>query len=324
MTNEQADGRQHPAEQTTPPTTFRGSDDLPLLYRCASHTSLTAQHRFLLALRLRLGGLLGAVAGAALPACTVAGINVGGLIALVSFAVALAAELYVAITRPERTWYEGRAVAESVKTLAWRYMVRGESFEDIDDPEADRILQREITGILNGVDLELGVVEATGPQVTEAMRAVRRSDYQTRRQIYLEQRIRDQEEWYSRKQAWNAQRGHRWLITTIMFEFLGLLGGAVWAFADVSFDFIGVFAAFAATITAWVQAKQYQTLATAYGITTQELGMVLSEAELVTSEAGWADFVGESEEAISREHTLWRASRGLRVRPIRHGERNLR
>ena len=94
MTNEQADGRQHPAEQTTPPTTFRGSDDLPLLYRCASHTSLTAQHRFLLALRLRLGGLLGAVAGAALPACTVAGINVGGLIALVSFAVALAAELY--------------------------------------------------------------------------------------------------------------------------------------------------------------------------------------------------------------------------------------
>ena len=53
MTNEQADGRQHPAEQTTPPTTFRGSDDLPHLYRCASHTSLTAQHRFLLALRLR-------------------------------------------------------------------------------------------------------------------------------------------------------------------------------------------------------------------------------------------------------------------------------
>ena len=81
----------------------------------------------------------------------------------------------MAITRPERTWYEGRAVAESVKTLAWRYMVRGESFEDIDDPEADRILQREITGILNGVDLELGVVEATGPQVTEAMCAVRRS-----------------------------------------------------------------------------------------------------------------------------------------------------
>lgn len=226
----------------------------------------------------------------------------------------------MAINRPERTWYEGRAAAESVKTLAWRYMVRGESFADINDPEADRTLQREITGILNGLDLELGGAEAQGPQITEAMRAIRRSDYQTRREFYLAERIQAQEQWYSRKQNWNAKRGHQWLIATIVFEFLGLLGGAVWAFTELSFDFIGVFAALAATITAWTQAKQYQTLATAYGITAQELSMVLSEAELVTTEAEWADFVGESEEAISREHTLWRASRGLRVRSQRRGE----
>lgn len=324
MTSEQVGSTQHHPEEATPSATFRGPDDLPLLYRCASHTSLTAQHRFFGALRLRLGGLLGAVAGATLIASTMAGINVGGLIALVSFAVALAAELYVAIAGPERTWYEGRAAAESVKTLAWRYMVRGESFDDIEDREADRILQREIMGILNGLDLDLGLggVEAQGPQVTEAMRAIRRSDYQTRRQLYLAERIRGQEQWYSQKQGWNAKRGHQWLIATIVFEFLGLLGGAAWAFTDISFDFIGVFAAFAATITAWTQAKQYQTLATAYGITTQELAMVLSEAELVTSEADWAAFVGESEEAISREHTLWRASRGLQVRPTRREGRN--
>ena len=322
MTSEQADGMQHPPGQATPPASFNGREDLPLLYRSASHTSQTAQRRFLAALQLRLGGLLGAVVGATLTAWTVAGVNVGGLVAFVSFAVALAAELYVAINRPERTWYESRAAAESVKTLAWRYMVRGESFANIDDPEADRVLQREITGILNGLDLELGGVEAHGPQITEAMRTIRRSDYQTRRDLYLAERIRAQEQWYSRKQDWNAHRGHQWLIATIVFEFLGLLGGAVWAFTEISFDFIGVFAAIAATITAWTQAKQYQTLATAYGITAQELSMELSEAELVTTEADWADFVGESEEAISREHTLWRASRGLRVRTLPRGRHN--
>ena len=94
--------------------------------------------------------------------------------------------------------------------------------------------------------------------------------------------------------------------------------------SPTSLDFTRCLAAFAATITAWVQAKQYQTLATAYGITTQELGMVLSGSRTRDQRSRLGDFVGESEDAISREHTLWRASRGLRVRPIRHGERNLR
>lgn len=127
MTSEQASDAQHPPRKATSPATLDGPEGLPLLYRSASRTSQTAQRRFLAALRLRLGGLLGAVVGATLTAWTVADINVGGLVALVSFAVALAAELYVAINRPERTWYEGRAAAESVKTLAWRYMVRPRS-----------------------------------------------------------------------------------------------------------------------------------------------------------------------------------------------------
>jgi len=293
---------------------FRDPDDLPLLYRCANTSSMLAQRRFFRALRLRLAGLLGAVVGAALTSWTVAGVNVGGLIALVSFAVALAAELYVAIVRPERAWYEGRAAAESAKTLAWRYMVRGESFEDIDDPRADRLFTSELREVLRCMDLTLDAADARGAQITDAMRVIRGAAFPTRRTLYLEQRIEDQKAWYSRKEKLNATRGHQWLVATITLEILGLLGGAVWAFTEVSFDFIGVFAALAATITAWSQAKQHQTLATAYGITAQELGMVLTEAESVTSEADWATFVGESEEAISREHTLWRASRGIRPR----------
>ena len=34
----------------------------------------------------------------------------------------------MARTSPLTTWYEGRAAAESAKTLAWRYMVRAEPF----------------------------------------------------------------------------------------------------------------------------------------------------------------------------------------------------
>jgi hypothetical protein len=65
-------------------------------------------------------------------------------------------------------------------------------------------------------------------------------------------------------------------------------------------------------VTAWVQAKQYQNLATAYGVTSQELSSVASEVATLTDEALWARFVREAEQTISREHTLWRASRGVR------------
>ena len=50
-------------------------------------------------------------------------------------------------------------------------------------------------------------------------------------------------------------------------------------------------------------------LATAYAVAHHELGLIASRIDEIAAEADWARFVDESEEAISREHTLWRASR---------------
>jgi len=50
------------------------------------------------------------------------------LVAVAAFVWAVIVELYLFIVRPERIWYEGRAAAESVKTMAWRYGVGGAPF----------------------------------------------------------------------------------------------------------------------------------------------------------------------------------------------------
>ena len=63
-------------------------------------------------------------------------------------------------------------------------------------------------------------------------------------------------------------------------------------------------------VMAWIEAKQHRNLATAYGIASQELASIASELPTLNSEDGWADFVAKAEEAISREHTLWRALPG--------------
>ncbi|CUR57954.1 conserved membrane hypothetical protein [metagenome] len=271
--------------------------------------------------KARLGGLLIAALGAAV-AISIKELNVGGIVAFVAFVAALIAELYGALVRPEKTWYEGRAAAESTKTLAWRYAVRGESFESGLQHDVDRAFLRSLTDILRDLgDLNVTVGSDTGEQITRKMREARLLSFEERRALYLESRILDQQTWYSNKSGWNERRAHAWLLAGIAFEGVGVLGAALIAFFDFDVDLLGIAAAGAATAAAWVQTKQYQNLATAYGVTAQELSSVASEVSVMKDEESWARLVGESEEAISREHTLWRASRGLGLKP--HPEKDL-
>jgi hypothetical protein len=144
------------------------------------------------------------------------------------------------------------------------------------------------------------------------MREVRALDFAGRRQIYREERIADQQRWYFEKARWNDHRARAWVLVSIVLEISGLVGAALAAFGWVDFGLLGFLAAAAASVIAWIEAKQHRTLATAYGIASQELASIATELTL-TGEERWASFVGRAEAAISREHTLWRASRGLRA-----------
>jgi SMODS and SLOG-associating 2TM effector domain 1 len=44
-------------------------------------------------------------------------------------------------------------------------------------------------------------------------------------------------------------------------------------------------------------------------VASQELSAISGQVDWSASERDWAHFVDQAEEAISREHTLWRASR---------------
>ena len=81
----------------------------------------------------------------------------------------------------------------------------------------------------------------------------------------------------------------------------------------LTFDALWIIAAVAAGIASWAQTRQYGQTQRAYGIAAQELATIKAEAAL-TTEDDWPRFVAEAEEAISREHVLCRASRGLLVR----------
>jgi hypothetical protein len=291
--------------------------NFPALFRSADRESLRAQRSYLRSLRVRLGALLVAAFGGALTLTTAGGFQIGGGLAFLAFACALGAELFLATTSPLATWYEGRAAAESAKTLAWRYMVRGEPFE-VDEPDVDKQFLAQTHSLLQDLQsLSLSTGEPDAHQITDRMRQIRALDFEERRQIYLVDRIADQQRWYSEKARWNDRRARSWVLVSIVLEIAGLIGGALKAFGWINFDLLGFLAAAAGCVMAWIEAKQHRNLATAYGIASQELASIATELPMVSSEERWAALVGQAEEAISREHTLWRASRGLSDR-FRH------
>jgi len=243
-----------------------------------------------------------------------------GVAAALCFLIALLVELYLLKNKPERSWYEGRAAAESVKTLSWRYMMGAEPFS-IDGPQADidcAFLDRlnDVLSVLKDVDLVVG--PDVGEQVGPAMRAVRVASLDERKSVYEGNRVREQQDWYSVKAIWNRNRATLWTLAMIAVEAAGTIAAILKTVGVVRDDLLGLGGALVAAMTAWLQTKQHRTLATAYSVTALELSSIRSRIAHQKTEEDWSKFVGDAEEAFSREHTLWKASRGVRPSALGH------
>jgi SMODS and SLOG-associating 2TM effector domain 3/SMODS and SLOG-associating 2TM effector domain 1 len=290
--------------------------DLPPLYHAADKSSMEAQSRFLWATRIRLLGVLAAAFfGLFTWKFGSSPVDWSGVLAASCFVVALLVEGSLYQTKPERTWYEGRAVAESVKTLSWRYAVGGEPFNvegDAEQAVADLFLAR-LRGLFDVVkDLDLVHPTSSEQQITQQIRDTRSSSLADRKATYETGRVADQQNWYRRKANWNKRRAGRWTEAVLAVEAMGVICGILKAVGSIEGDLLTFSGVIVATMMAWLQAKQYRTIATAYTVTALELASVRSKIADQKTEAQWAQFVNDAEEAFSREHTLWKASRGVR------------
>jgi hypothetical protein len=289
--------------------------DLPPLYHAADASSGLAQKWFLNATRLRL---LGFIAAAMFGLLTwrhgTSPTDWAGVLAASCFIATLVVEGYLLRFTPERTWYEGRAAAESVKTLSWRYAIGGEPFNIGTRPETEteELFLTQLDEVLKVVkDLDLVAPTSSGEQISDAMRRVRGLSFAERKKIYEHDRVEDQQTWYAKKSAWNKTRASRWTGGMLLVEGVGIFAGILKAVGIIEGDLLGFAGAVVAAMTAWLQTKQHRTLATAYSVTALELASVRSKISHQTNEADWATFVDDAEEAFSREHTLWKASRGV-------------
>ena len=191
-------------------------------------------------------------------------------------------------------------------------MVGGAPFGlEADTPEGvDKLFIEKIRDVFRDLDPDQVSLASDAPhQITPVMRSMRSLDSSERRDLYDIARIEDQRAWYSKKAAWNQDRGMLFGVLALLLEVAGLVLAGLKAALVVELDFLGLVAAVGAGVAAWSQAKQYQMLGSAYSIAAQELAAIRDDMGVERTEGEWALFVDDCEEAISREHTLWHASR---------------
>lgn len=323
-----------PGAQAAHPTPTLTDAGMPPLFHHADQRSIKAQKRFFdwlwwELILLGLGVLVGAFNGIAtsvgpvsliVPPFTVVGLRVTTLSAFeiteaALLTVALVMRLIRVITRPERLWYEARAVAESVKSIAWRYAVGGEPFQEARTGDD---LAAIVTDRFNGIRTDLSKYKAPDMiaqqhQVTPEMRAVRELPLNARKHIYRVGRVVDQQKWYARKSEFNRNRAnlsHGVLIAVeIVAIFAALIPLILAALHIFPLNLQSLAANIAGGGAAWMQAKRYEDLTTSYKVTASELKQVAANIDQPQEESDWARFVENAEGSMSREHQLWRATR---------------
>jgi hypothetical protein len=291
------------------PTSFADAD-LPALFRSADMLSIEGRKRR----RRYFIGFLLCDLGAAFCSAFDGHPRALSIVAVVLLIAGLGGTVALLQESPEADWYRGRALAESVKTLSWRYMMCAEPYtHGLPIVEADRKLIQELEALLKvdrALSRGLNLRDHTDVQITDRMRAVRYSEVHQRKEFYLRHRLKNQKVWYSR----SAGRARTWLAVC-RWALVGIQLGLVLAAFSITFwpsqvfSPVGLLSALAASVIAWQQLNEFAGIAVAYNLTSHELAGLESLIGPVATNKELEEFVLNAERAISREHTLWRARR---------------
>jgi ABC-type multidrug transport system fused ATPase/permease subunit len=219
----------------------------------------------------------------------------------------LSCSVYLFAARPDRYWYAARAVAESIKTVTWRFVTKAEPFTGRQEEDLHRF--RNILKAI--VDQNKEVTQRLsqhldGVQVTDSMKAFRDESTSRRLALYVKLRVSEQQLWYASRSHHNRRRA------SLFFALLIVTNAIMVAFAIAKVAYprptfwpIDVLVAVSAALLSWIQAKKYSEQASSYALAAHEISLIKEQSATIKSDPVLSAFVGDAENAFSREHTQW-------------------
>jgi hypothetical protein len=286
----------------------------PALYRCADDASSSGQKWYIRWVTINLLLLFAGALVGSIGLTEVESKRLANTITAIIFFGAVGVTILLATRRWEKIWYAGRAVAESAKSLTWKFACAADPFPSTmsyrESVELFTTSLKELLSEHKQLAPLLAGPNATGEQITSYMEGLRNAAVGVRRDVYLAQRVNDQQLWYARKSAANRNFRNFWFCFLVLFQ-MAAGGAAVLLAVYPAFPWKApaVFSTLASATVAWGAMKRYQELAQAYGLAAQELSLIAARATHIRTEAELARFVNDAETAISREHAMWVARR---------------
>jgi hypothetical protein len=291
---------------------------LPEPFWTADTASLSGQRQ---AIRWYVGQITMLIIAAAvgIPTIHAKGLNLSPVFSVLAFIGAYYFWERLREEKPQARWYEGRAAAESVKTLAWKYVVRARPFAgEGDSVPADSAYETQMGEVFQAFRDSPVIPTGIRPAITDEMRKLRRAPLAVRRDLYLQERVRAQRTWYLSRAEQCENETAKWQLLAVAAIIVGGGFALLQIFDVIPWHVLGLFTTMAASVTAWTQLKQFGPLASAYRLAGTELDMIevqLSRLDMARSDAEevWSRLARDAEDAVSREHTIWRARRDRRV-----------
>jgi len=164
-------------------------NDLPAIFRAADKSSISAQRRYLYLVIFDLGLMILGAISTSLPLGVGQIKTIAAIAGAIVIGISLILMLVMKIAAYEDLWYSGRAIAESVKTLTWRYMICAEPyFRECRQKDIDTQFISHLEMILKARK-SLGLAMAgdanSGDQITQRMRDIRESNFEDQKKNIL-------------------------------------------------------------------------------------------------------------------------------------------
>jgi len=281
--------------------------NFPALYQAADKASIDAQCVYYFALRCYLILL---IVAAFVSFYWPKGVY-GALLSAILFLVTLGILIWLKVQKPEDIWYNGRAVAESIKTRTWRWMMKAEPYEnDFSEEQTQKEFLSDLKAILRQ-NRSLSSFLEWNPDLGEAisveMKVVRSLSLAERLDIYKNERVDNQSIWYSKKSQFNKRKSKQWFIVSIVLHSAAVLM-LLYRIKEPGATLpIEIMATAASAVLTWLQAKKHNELKSSYTLAAHEIVLIKSEYASINTDNQLSDFVVNSEAAFSREHTQWTA-----------------
>lgn len=243
-------------------------------------------------------------------------------IVITLFLLGIGAQLARQIGHFEDKWFQGRAVAETAKSLGWQYSMGTWAVQLGSSADQNLIDLLNSTMKEYSRSMKPKVHPSISNEISPEMKRLRDLDWKIRRDEYISGRIKNQIAWYSKKADSNARLSKIYGVAATSTQVLGI-GVTACAYYTGAIGFKGVIALIATLITAivgWAQSRRYAELVEPYLYTGQALSEIWEEIKKAPDEPSFKLLVWQCERAISREHQMWQLRRGLATQTHLRGE----